>query len=263
MRGFRDKMVLIMEKENEHRPHEGHRKRLYQKLKEGENFYEHELLEMLLFNAYPRKNTNPVAHALLARFPSIQAVFDASVDELKAVEGVGESVALYLKCVGLCVRGRKTTDNFGVIRNYGDFIRFAKLRLCGHTNELLEIYPVDKAGRVLRIFRYTVGLPQKVEVDPARIMSDISLIKPHGLFVAHNHVAGGPEPSAADDRFTKQLQLICSMSGVSFHDHCILCNDGSSFSYYYNGKIDRIKDAYTIDYILNNVDLLVKNEEEI
>ena len=54
--------------------HEGHRQRLYEKLKNGDNLFEHEILEMLLFNAYPRKNTNPIAHELLNRFPSISEV---------------------------------------------------------------------------------------------------------------------------------------------------------------------------------------------
>ena len=48
--------------------HEGHRQRLWEKLKQGDNLFEHELLEILLFNAYPRNNVNPVAHALLQRF---------------------------------------------------------------------------------------------------------------------------------------------------------------------------------------------------
>ena len=54
--------------------HEGHRRRLYEKLKNGDNLFEHEILEMLLFNSYPRKNTNPIAHDLLSRFPGIGAV---------------------------------------------------------------------------------------------------------------------------------------------------------------------------------------------
>ena len=75
--------------------HEGHRRRLLQKLKNGDNLFEHELLEILLFNAYPRKNVNPVAHALLSRFAGIGEILQASPDELTTVEGVGENVALY------------------------------------------------------------------------------------------------------------------------------------------------------------------------
>ena len=51
--------------------HEGHRRRLMEKLRRGDNLFEHELLEILLFNAYPRANVNPVAHALLQRFATL------------------------------------------------------------------------------------------------------------------------------------------------------------------------------------------------
>ena len=95
--------------------HEGHRQRLYQKLKDGDNLFEHELLEMLLFNAYPRKNTNTVAHELLKRFPSISAVLAAGYDELISVPGVGEQVALYLMCVGKCVARGNDADSFAVV----------------------------------------------------------------------------------------------------------------------------------------------------
>ena len=62
--------------------YEGHRRRMYGKLKSGDSLYEHELLEILLFNAFQRKNTNPIAHALLDAFGSIAGVFNAEVEQL-------------------------------------------------------------------------------------------------------------------------------------------------------------------------------------
>jgi DNA repair protein RadC len=79
--------------------HAGHRKRLIQKLDLG-ILPEHEVLEALLFNAVPRVNTNDLAHRLLARFGSVPAVLGAPVRLLKEVDGVGESLAAYLRCIG-------------------------------------------------------------------------------------------------------------------------------------------------------------------
>lgn len=230
--------------------HSGHRQRLYQKLKNGDTLYEHELLEMLLYNAYPRKDTNPIAHALLKRFPSMQAIFDADIHELTEVEGVGENVALYLKCVGLCTAGRKKSDCFGLIKNYSEFLEYVKMRLTGLSNEEVELYPVDKAGRILRIYSYTMNSPDKVEISPTDITAALSISKPYGLFVAHNHVKGAARPSEADDAFTKQLQLMCSMTNVKFYDHCIVAADGSVYSYFTEGRIDAIKNEYSIHNIL-------------
>ena len=67
------------------------------KLENGEYLYEHEILEILLYNACPRVNTNPIAHALLERFCSLSEILKADVKELVTVEGVGESVADFLR----------------------------------------------------------------------------------------------------------------------------------------------------------------------
>ena len=82
--------------------HEGHRKRMLERLERAEgSLEEHELLEILLFNAIPRKNTNELAHRLLSAFGSLRSLFRAGMSELKAVPGVGESTAAYLKIVGM------------------------------------------------------------------------------------------------------------------------------------------------------------------
>ena len=81
--------------------HEGHRKRLRDKfLSCGvDNFQDHEVLELLLFYAIPRKNTNVIAHRLLEKFGSLDAVFDSPLSLLKSVEGVGESTAIFIKTI--------------------------------------------------------------------------------------------------------------------------------------------------------------------
>ena len=71
--------------------HEGHRARMRTKLMEsGERvFADHELLEVLLYYAIPRRDTNELAHRLLEQFGSLQGVLSASAQELACVKGVG------------------------------------------------------------------------------------------------------------------------------------------------------------------------------
>ena len=61
--------------------HEGHRQRMLQRLKNAQDLQDHELLEILLYNAVPRKNTNPTAHELLSAFPSLSEMFRAGFEE--------------------------------------------------------------------------------------------------------------------------------------------------------------------------------------
>ncbi len=60
---------------------------------------DYELLELLLFRLIPRRDTKPIAKALLERFRSLAAVFGAPLPLLQEVKGIGEAVALDLKLV--------------------------------------------------------------------------------------------------------------------------------------------------------------------
>ena len=82
--------------------HEGHRKRLresYIKSNGSDALRDHQLLELLLFYAIPRRDVNPLAHRLVNRFGSLRGVLEASFSEL-AEEGVSQSTAILIKLVG-------------------------------------------------------------------------------------------------------------------------------------------------------------------
>ena len=232
--------------------HEGHRQRLYQKLKDGDNLFEHELLEMLLFNAYPRKNTNPVAHELLKRFPSISAVLAAGYDELISVPGVGEQVALYLMCVGKCVARGNDADSFAAVTCRGDMAELVKIRFAKKTEEVLELYFFDKNGKLRRICSFTSGECHRVTVRPEEVIKLISSSRPYGMVIAHNHTSGSPRPSVADDDFTRECQVICSMNNVRLYDHMIYASGYDIYSYFECGRMSEIEREYSIGSILKN-----------
>ena len=68
--------------------HKNHRKRLRERFeREGADSFEvHEILELFLFDAIPRVNTNAIAHRLLDRFGNLNGVFSATEKELMTVK---------------------------------------------------------------------------------------------------------------------------------------------------------------------------------
>jgi DNA repair protein RadC len=65
--------------------------------KEGlEGFSCYNVLEMLLFFAIPRSDTNVVAHNLIDEFGSLPSVFEASYEDLLKVKGIGPHSATLL-----------------------------------------------------------------------------------------------------------------------------------------------------------------------
>ena len=86
--------------------HQGHRERMRKKflLNGFDNFEDHEILEFILFYAIPRKDTNEIAHLLIEKFGSLDAILDAPINLLKEVNGIGESAAIFIKMISSLAR---------------------------------------------------------------------------------------------------------------------------------------------------------------
>src|SRR6476620_2679248 len=75
-------------------PHyHGHRERLRERFYSAgaDALSDYELLEMALFPALPRRDTKPLAKALLRKFGSFAEVVHAPLARLREVEGIGEA----------------------------------------------------------------------------------------------------------------------------------------------------------------------------
>ena len=70
--------------------HKDHRSRLRKRYEENglDSFEDHNVLELLLFYAIPRRDTNPAAHRLISKFGSLSGVFSASVEELQTAPNI-------------------------------------------------------------------------------------------------------------------------------------------------------------------------------
>ena len=85
--------------------HDGHRKRLKDRFKrEGlDHFEKYQVLELLLFYAIPRRDTNPLAHDLIDTFGSLPAVLEATPADLCKVKGIGPHAAALISLCGQLV----------------------------------------------------------------------------------------------------------------------------------------------------------------
>ena len=70
----------------------GHRERLRRRFREAgaDALPDYELLEMILFRAVPRRDTKPLAKAILAHFGSFTEALNAPEERLKEVPGLGD-----------------------------------------------------------------------------------------------------------------------------------------------------------------------------
>ena len=75
-------------------------------------FDDNELVEMLLYIAFPDVDTRPLARRLLTHFGGVNALFSASLEELLAVDGVDEFTAqLMLTVADMLLEGELSQYN--------------------------------------------------------------------------------------------------------------------------------------------------------
>ena len=230
--------------------HEGHRKRMLTRLEQGGALQDHELLEVLLFNAVPRKNTNPLAHELLAAFSSLEGVLGAGTEELMSVKGVGPETAAYLRCIGLVFaraeRRRSAPPKLFSAESFSSYVR-GRFAALGH--EVVEIYCIDAREQVRFCKRFDVGTEDKAVIPPEEITRLLALHAPAGLVAAHNHPAKEAQPSEDDDRFTARLQVLCGMNNVRLYDHIVTGTDGT-YSYFLTGRLEEIKRKFDVSRLV-------------
>ena len=130
--------------------HDGHRQRKRQQfLSHGpESMADHELLELALFYAIPRRDTNETAHRLLDQFGSLDRVLSAPEQELEKVEGVGQGAAVLLRLMGsIGDRARRPEREEKIVASVDQAGAYFLRLLDGQRTEQLYQLCVDAKGR--------------------------------------------------------------------------------------------------------------------
>ena len=129
--------------------HDGHRERMKESfLAYGlEPMNDVNALELLLFYAIPRRDTNELAHALLDQFGSLEDVFHASLEELTAVPGIGEHAAALLLLVPQIMKKSAVSKTREIvqIRSSADAAAYLMPRFMNEQDEVLLMRPGDAA----------------------------------------------------------------------------------------------------------------------
>lgn len=231
--------------------HEGHRQRMYDRLENGETMEEHEILEMLLYNAIPRRNTNELAHAMIDEFGSLDKVLAADMETLARFRGIGRATAAYIHLFSmLCGRGpRRERPPIVRVINAHELTEFAYSRIGELTEEVIEAYCLDPEGQVRYCKRFPPGSFQAASIPAEEISELLVFEQPNSLVLAHNHPLGECKPSLADDICTAKLAILYGMNGVVFQDHLIVGKD-DVYSYHVSGRMQNIRDDYDVSEII-------------
>jgi len=204
----------------------GHRERLRRRVLEAgtEALPDYELLEFLLFMAQPRRDTKPLAKALLARFRGIAGVLSAEPDSLLAVPGMGEASVAALKAAreaGLRVL-RAEVAKGPVLSSWQQLLDYCQAA-AGHAEvEEFRLLFLDRKNALIADERQQRGTIDHTPVYPREVVKRALELGAAALIMVHNHPSGDPTPSKADIEMTREVQKAAAVLGVTLHDHVIL-----------------------------------------
>lgn len=209
--------------------HDGHRQRLKKRFSENgiESFNDINALELLLFYAIPRRDTNEIAHNLLDRFGSLKAVFEASENELKEVEGVGESAAVLISLIPEILKKSEISkaNEIRQINNSKDAGSYLLPRFMNLKDETLIMLCLDSKRSVIFCKEMARGVVNGVDTNIRLLVETALKVKAVSVIIAHNHPGGIALPSREDDYFTKRLFSALNMVGITLEDHLIIVGD--------------------------------------
>ncbi|WP_312939101.1 DNA repair protein RadC [Oscillibacter sp.] len=207
--------------------HDGHREKMRRRFLETglAGFADHEALELLLFYAIPRRDTNVLAHVLLERYGSLGATLSAPVEDLQKVDGVGESAALLLRLVPMLTERSRARESAPVILNSTERAgEYLLNRFDGKKYELVYELCLDRKGKLLVSKLLTEGDVNGAELNIRKLVENALLANASAVILSHNHPSGVALPSGEDFATTDRVRMALESVGVQLVDHIIVAD---------------------------------------
>ncbi|MDR0953349.1 MAG: DNA repair protein RadC [Elusimicrobiota bacterium] len=211
----------------------GHRDRLRQRFARAglDSFMDHEVLELLLTYTIPRKDTKPIAWALIKRFGSLSNVLDATKQELEEIPGIGEQSSTFINLIRGAMRKYflEEVKESKEIKDPQSVVDFCRASLQGEPNEVFEVIYLTTRNTIIGVERIAIGTIDRASISPRKIIENAFRRRAAALIFVHNHPSGEPSPSQEDISLTENLSRIAAPLGIIVLDH-IIVGKGKFFS---------------------------------
>jgi DNA repair protein RadC len=208
----------------------GHRMRLRARFLKGgaDAMPDYELLELTLFAAIPRRDTKPLAKALLARFGSFAEVIAAPRARLLEIPGLGEAVVHHLKIVEAAAQRLAKTKVMGrpALSSWSALLDYCTAAMARSETEEFRVLFLNRKNHLIADEVQNRGTVDHTPVYPREIIKRALELGASSLILVHNHPSGDPTPSKADIAMTREIAGAAKALGIALHDHLVIGRGG-------------------------------------
>jgi len=211
-------------------PNAGHRERLRERFLKGgaAAMPDYELLELTLFAAVPRKDTKPLAKALLKRFGSFAEVIAAPRERLLEIAGVGDAVVSHLKIVEAAAARLAKTSVMGrhALSSWSALLDYCMAAMARAPAEEFRVLFLDRKNILIADEVQARGTVDHTPVYPREIIKRALEHSASAIILVHNHPSGDPTPSKADIEMTREIAAAAKALKIAIHDHLVIGRSG-------------------------------------
>jgi DNA repair protein RadC len=208
----------------------GHRSRLRERFMTGgpSALPDYELLELVLFRAFPRADVKPLAKALIRQFGSFAEVISASPARLKEVKGVGDRVVEELKLVQAAALRLSQGNllNRPALTSWPAVLEYCHACMAYSPKEQFRILFLDRKNVLIADEVQQEGTVDHTPVYPREVIKRALELSSTAIILVHNHPSGDPTPSRADIDMTKRIIEAGENLNITIHDHIIIGRSG-------------------------------------
>ena len=205
--------------------HAGHRARLRQRLlADPAGLLDHELVEYLLALAIPRRDTKPLAKALLAEFGGIGGLLTAEPEAMMRVDGMGDAAAAAIRIAqgsALRLLHAQVADR-PMLANWQALLDYLRADMAHRGVELFRVLHLNTRNILIRDEIMNQGTVDQAPVHVREVIRRALELQSAAIILVHNHPSGDPSPSRADIEITRRIVDAGKPLNIAVHDHLII-----------------------------------------
>ncbi|MBR6400922.1 MAG: RadC family protein [Firmicutes bacterium] len=209
--------------------HSGHRERMRSRyLNEGglDSFEDHQILEMLLFYAIPRRDTNELAHKMIREFGSLEALVNSRAEAIAARTGVSLNTAVLVSMIGSIQKRRGSLARRGIcLKEREEVKKYCMQLFRGRQEEVLYVLCLDKNMRLIAPVEVAEGGDKQVYARLNRVLAQIGTMGAVYAICTHNHPSGTNTFSVDDISSTIKIRTGLAQHNIKLMDHILVCGD--------------------------------------
>ncbi|WP_334655113.1 RadC family protein [Sphingomonas panaciterrae] len=208
----------------------GHRARLRGRLLAGggDALLDHELIEYLLALAIPRRDTKPLAKALLREFGGIGGLLTADAEALRRVQGMGETSVAAIKIAQAAAIRLLQSEAAArpILGNWQALLDYLHADMAHHVIERVRVLHLNSRNMLIRDEVMSEGSIDQAQVHVREVIRRAIDLGSAAIILVHNHPSGDPSPNRADIEITRAIIDAGKGLGIAVHDHLIIGTSG-------------------------------------